>query len=70
MGSITAGTPRDAVYADKYRNAVYPPSKPYPGLGASGVEERLTQSHLADKERGRQFMHEQVRHLYTEQVIG
>ena len=44
-------------------------SKAYSGLGAV-VEERLTQSHLADKERGRQFMHEQVRHLYTEQVIS
>ncbi len=58
-----------------YRNAMYPGSRDpsalsskYSPLGG-GIGERLTQSHLEDKERGRQFMHEQVRHLYTEQVI-
>ncbi len=65
-----------------YRNAMYPGSRDpsalsrdpsalsskYSPLGG-GMGERLTQSHLEDKERGRQFMHEQVRHLYTEQVI-
>ena len=57
-----------------YRNALYPGSRDPSALSSKyplggGIGERLTQSHLEDKERGRQFMHEQVRHLYTEQVI-